>query len=172
MANSICEENNYRNTFDEHAQKLRNFLYYKCGDLTRAEDLMQEAYIKLWENCGKVLLEKAKGFLFTTANRLFLNEVQHDKVVLNFNKENPTHDVSESPEYVMEEKEFKTQLEEAIASLPETQREVFLLNRIDKLSFQEIADMQGVSIGAVHKKMYKAMDKLKSSVEILNNRKI
>lgn len=117
-------------------------------------------------------MEKAKGFLFTTANRLFLNEVQHDKVVLNFNKENPTHDVSESPEYVMEEKEFKTQLEEAIASLPETQREVFLLNRIDKLSFQEIADMQGVSIGAVHKKMYKAMDKLKSSVEILNNRKI
>lgn len=172
MTNSICEESNYKRAFSNHAQKLRNFLYYKCGDLDRAEDLMQEAFIKLWENCAKVLLDKVNGFLFTTANRLFLNEVQHKKVVLTFNKENPTHDVSESPEYLLEEQEFKAQLEEAIAALPETQREVFLLNRIDKLSFQEIADLQGVTIGAVHKKMYKAMDKLKSSIEILNNRKI
>jgi len=147
-------------------------MYYRCGELEKAEDLMQEAFIRLWENCKKVLIEKAKSYVFTTANRLFLNDLEHNKVVLNFAKNNAFNSTSESPEFILEEKEFKEQLEAAISALPDSQREVFLMNRIDKLSFQEIADIQGVSIGAVHKKMYKAMDKLKNSVEILNNRKI
>jgi len=172
MDNSVCEESNYRKTYGEHAVKLRNFMYYKCGDLQRAEDLMHEAFVKLWENCKKVFLEKAKSFLFTTANRLFLNEVEHDKVTLKFEKQQTSMDNRQDPQFKLEEEEFKQQLEKAIADLPESQREVFLMNRIDKMSFQEIAEIQGVSLSAVHKKMYKAMDKLKDSVEILKDIKI
>ena len=172
MKESLCQEDHYQRIFNDNADKLRNFMYYRCGELEKAEDLMQEAFIRLWENCKKVLIEKAKSYVFTTANRLFLNDLEHNKVVLNFAKNNAFNSTSESPEFILEEKEFKEQLEAAISALPDSQREVFLMNRIDKLSFQEIADIQGVSIGAVHKKMYKAMDKLKNSVEILNNRKI
>ena len=146
-------------------------MYYKCGDLEQAEDLMHEAFIRLWENCKKVLLEKAGAFLYTTANRLFLNQIEHEKVKLNFEKQAVDTKNTQDPQYILEEDEFKKQLEDAIAALPETQREVFLMNRVDKLSFQEIADMQGVSLSAVHKKMYKAMDRLKDSVEILKHKK-
>lgn len=146
-------------------------MYYKCGDLEQAEDLMHEAFVKLWENCKKVVLEKAAPFLFTTAKRLFLNQIEHEKVKLKFEKEIADTRNIQDPQYQLEEDEFKKQLEEAIAALPETQREVFLMNRVDKLSFQEIADIQGVSLSAVHKKMYKAMDKLKETVEILKDKK-
>ncbi|MTI40347.1 RNA polymerase sigma factor [Fulvivirga lutimaris] len=170
--NSVCQENNYQSIFKSQAGPLRNFLYYKCGDLEKAEDLMQDAFIKLWENCKKVILEKARSFLFTTAKRMFLNTIEHEKVVLSFAKENVNNSLSEDPQYIMEEQEFKTKLEDSISNLPATQREVFLLNRVDKLSFQEIADLQEVSLSAVHKKMYKAMDKLKNDLDILNHRKI
>ena len=146
-------------------------MYYRCGDLDRAEDLMHEAFTRLWENCQKVILEKAKSYLFTTANNLFLNQVERAKVALTFEKSQTTRIESNDPEAVLREKEFKNVLESAIASLPESQREVFLMNRIDKLSFQEIADIQNVSLSAVHKKMYKAMDKLKATVEELRERK-
>lgn len=172
MKDSICEEGNFNRVFTQHAEQIRNFLYYKCGDLNEAEDLMQDAFIKLWDNCKKVIPEKVKGFLFTIANRLFLNRVEHKKVVLTFEKQTGSDRNIQSPEFLLLEREFQSQLENAISSLPETQREVFLMNRIDNMSFQEIADIQGVSIGAVHKKMYKAMDKLKSSIDILNQRKI
>ena len=132
---------------------------------------MHEAFIKLWENCKSVIFEKARAFLYTTANRMFLNQVEHEKVVLNFAKNQNQRDNIQSPEYLLEEKEFKTQLEKAISDLPTSQREVFLMNRIDKLTFQEIADIQGVSLSAVHKKMYKAMDRLKESLEYLKDRK-
>jgi len=168
LDNSVCQENNYRKTYSDNAQKLRNFMYYKCGNLEKAEDFMHEAFTRLWENCKNVVLEKAKAYLFTTANRLFLNQIEHEKVTLKFEKQFSHRDNRQDPQFELEEEEFKQQLEDAIASLPESQREVFLMNRIDKMSFQEIADVQGVSLSAVHKKMYKAMDKLKDQVEILN----
>lgn len=172
MNKDVCKEENYRKLYHEHANHLRNFMYYKCGDLAQAEDLMQEAFIKLWENCKKVIFEKTKSFLFTIANRLFLNKVEHDKVKLNFEKSVTKEQSGDDPEFILREKEFKEQLENAIGSLPEGQREVFLMHRIDQMTYQEIADLQGVSIKAIHKRMYKAMAKLKDTIKELNDYKI
>jgi RNA polymerase sigma-70 factor (ECF subfamily) len=172
LEHSICEEKNYHLLYLEHAKQIRNFIYYKCGDLQQAEDLTHEAYIKLWDNCKKVVIEKAKSFLMTVVNRLFLNTIEHHKVVLNFEKSSTKKHDHEDPEYVLNEKQFKERLELAISDLPEGQRSVFLMNRVDKMSYQEIADLQGVSIKAIHKRMYKAMDKLKLAVQELNDYKI
>ena len=84
---SVCEQKNFETIFNQHSQTLRNYIYYKCGDTQQAEDIVQEAYIKLWDNCAKVIFEKAKSFLYTVANNRFLNEVAHKKVVLQHQKE-------------------------------------------------------------------------------------
>ncbi len=171
MSKSVCVEANYRGIFESQSEKLRNFMYYRCGDLDKAEDLMQEAFVRLWENCKKVVIAQARSYLFTTAHRLFLNQVEHEKVVLAFEKQpHPGADIHD-PEFQLRSKEFKTRLEKAISDLPSGQREVFLMHRIDKVPFEEIARMQGVSLGAVHKKIYKALDRLKKSVNELRDRK-
>ncbi|MEQ9426251.1 MAG: RNA polymerase sigma factor [Cyclobacteriaceae bacterium] len=170
--NSVCQEKNYRDTYNQYAEKLRNFMYYRCGDLQKAEDLMHEAFTKLWQNCKKVILDKAKSYLFTTAYRLFLNLVEHEKVVLNFEKGSADNNETENPEFLMQESEFKAQLETAIGNLPEGQRTVFLLHKLDNMTFQEIADMQGTSVSAVHKKVVKALEKLRNSLNELKHRKI
>ena len=170
--NSVCEENNYRSLYNSYALVVRNFVYYRCGNLSKAEDVMQESFIKLWENCSVVIFEKAKSYLFTVANRLFINEYNHNKVVLSFEKENNTQQYNESPEFVLEEKEFKQRLEGAIASLTDGQREVFLMNRIDKLPYKEIAAHLGVSVKAVEKRMHNALLSLKNNVEELEKYKI
>ncbi|MEP1095052.1 MAG: RNA polymerase sigma factor [Cyclobacteriaceae bacterium] len=169
---SVCLEKNYRDIYEIHANGIRNFMYYRCGNLQKAEDLAHETFVRLWENCKKVLIGKVRSFLFTTAHRLFLNQYEHEKVVLQFEKKTESKVEKESPEFILEEKEFKGQLETAISNLPEGQRTVFLLNKIDKMTFQEIADMQGVSISAVHKKMYKAMEKLRRDLKGLRDNKI
>lgn len=46
----------------------------------------------------------------------------------------------ESPEYALEEKEFKAELEEVLAGMTDKQRAVFLMNRIDDLTYKEIAE--------------------------------
>ena len=157
MSKSVCEEKTCHSIFLSQAERLRNFLYYKTGNLQQAEDLSQDAFGKLWENCSKVLFEKANSYLFTVANNLFLNQVEHKKVVLKFEKKRHPKQSNLTPEFLMEEKEFKLRLEKAIADLPEGQRIVFLLNRIDKKKYREIAEELGISQKAVEKRMHKAL---------------
>jgi RNA polymerase sigma-70 factor (ECF subfamily) len=57
----------------------------------------------------------------------------------------------------MEAKELQRELESAIAQLPEKQRTVFLLNRIDKMTYAEIADQLELSVKAVEKRMSQAL---------------
>ena len=169
---SICEEQTFHSVYKKHIKEVRNFLYYKTGDADLSEDLAQESFIKMWENCASVIFESAKGFLFTVANRLFLNKKRRDKVELSFTKANPSTFNHETPEFLMEEKEFKSKLEAAISALPEKQREVFLMNRIDKMSYQEIADTLGISIKAIEKRMGLCLKRLKTDVSELKTRKI
>lgn len=161
---SVCESKVFENVFNTHSEALRNFMYYKCGDTNLAEDLVQESFVKLWQNCAKVILEKAKSYLFTVANNLFLNNVAHKKVVLKHQQLGAKHHTNETPEFLMEEQEFMTKLQNAIADLPEKQREVFLLNRIDKKKYREIAVLLEVSIKTVEKRMSLALKTLRQQI--------
>jgi RNA polymerase sigma-70 factor (family 1) len=145
----------------EHSGNIRNFLYYKSGNLALAEDLIQEAFLKLWENCKKVPLSKAKSYLFTVANNLFLNHIHHQKIVLKFEQDKNLNQDEQSPEFLMEEQEFRLRLEKAIGDLPEEQRCVFLLNRIDKKKYREIAEDMNISIKTVEKRMHNALKVLR-----------
>ncbi len=162
---SVCEQSVFTKLFETHAEAVRNLIYYKCGDRDQAEDVMQEAFIKLWDNCKKVIFEKAKGFLCTVANNLFLNQVAKQKVRLEYSKIPRSTKNVESPDFVMEEKEFMEKLQKAIAELPEGQREVFLLNRIDKKTYNEIAEMLDISVKAVEKRMHNALKELRKLVK-------
>lgn len=165
---SVCEENVFNSVYKKHAKALYNFMYYKCGDANKAEDFVQDSYIKLWNNCSKVVVEKAKSFLFTCANNLFLNHVAHQKIVLRHQKGGAKQHTNESPEFLLEEKEFMAKLQNTIAELPEDQRTIFLLNRIDKKKYREIAEIQGIAMKTVEKKMSLALKYLEKKLDTIH----
>ena len=157
MTNNLCKEENFKAVFMEQSEGLRNFMVYKTKSYQQAEDIVQEAFSKMWENCAKVVLDKAKSYLFTVANNLFLNQAKHQKVVLKFEQRGHTQRTDEDPAFLLEEQEFKKRLEKAISDLPEGQREVFLMNRLDKMKYREIAEALNISVKAVEKRMHKAL---------------
>lgn len=154
----LCSDTVFKSIFESNYKLIRNYLIYKYKDVDRAEDVAQNAFVILWENCSILKPEQAKSFLFTTATRLSLNEIKHDKVVSNFEMQSNKNELnSESPEFLLEETELKKQLELAINQLPEKQREVFLMNRFDNQSYSEIAALLGLSVKAVEKRMHLAL---------------
>ncbi|MUV03567.1 sigma-70 family RNA polymerase sigma factor [Flavobacterium rakeshii] len=163
---NICEELLFSNFFKTHVKTLKNYLYYKFGDEERAEDVTQEAFIKLWENCANVPPEKAKSFIYTVANNASLNHIAHQKVVLEYaKKHNGPTSSSESPEFIMEEDQFKIKLQKAIASLSEAQRTAFLMHRIDGKKYYEIAEILDISVKAVEKRIHGALLQLRKEIE-------
>lgn len=162
----ICEDIVFANFFKNHAKSLRNYLYYKYGNEEQAEDVAQEAFIKLWENCANVPLEKAKSFLYTVANNTTLNQIAHQKVVLEYSKKStPKGTDNQSPEFLMEEDQFKVKLQNAIANLTEAQRTAFLLHRIDGKKYHEIAEILGISVKAVEKRLHGALTELRKEID-------
>jgi RNA polymerase sigma-70 factor (ECF subfamily) len=162
----LCSEAVFKSVFTMHFKALRNFLVFKFKDAERADDIAQNAFVKLWENCGILKPEQAKSFLYTTAIRLSLNMIKHDKVVADFQwKTQPGSTHAETPEFLMEETELKKQLEKAIADLPEKQRVVFMMNRFENQSYTEIASVLDLSVKAVEKRMHLALVSLRQVVK-------
>ncbi|MFT4667176.1 MAG: RNA polymerase sigma-70 factor (family 1) [Patescibacteria group bacterium] len=158
---SLCEEKVYTTIFKEYSKTLHNYIFYKTGDPGIAKDLAQEAFTRLWLNCASVIPETAKSYVFKIANNLLINEHKHRQVVLRFEKRPASEADQESPEFLMEQKELQAELEAAIAALPEKQRVVFLMSRMDKKTYKEIAAILEISKQAVEKRMYNALDVLR-----------
>jgi len=153
-------EAQYKELFNKHAQELRNYLYFKCRDLAQAQDLMQESFLRLWQNRSRVKADKALPYLYTVGNRLFLDQKRHEKVVLKFFQQQQVSVDREDPLYLVELEEFRTRLEKILNEMPEKWRTVFLMNRIEKITYREIAQRLGLSIKAVEKRMHNALKHL------------
>ena len=165
LYDNICEEHLFTSIFNKYSKDLYDFLYYKFGDILNPKDKVQEAFIKLWQNCGKVSPDKAKSFVFTTANNLMLNEVAHQKVVLKHAQTQPKHYTNENPEFLMQENEYNAKLQKALSNLTEAQRTAFLMNRVEGKKFKEIATLLDISTKAVEKRIYGALDKLRKEID-------
>lgn len=164
---NTCDELIFSSFFKKHVKELRNFLYYKFGNKEQAEDITQEAFIKLWQNCASVPLEKAKSYIYTIANNSSLNQVAHQKVVLQYEKNFSANDKTiENPEYILEEKQFQKKLLNAIENLNEKQRIAFLMHRIDGKKYSEIAEILGISVKAVEKRIHLALENLKTQIDL------
>ena len=164
---NVCEENLFNELFETHSKDLYNFLYYKYGPDNNPQDLVQEAFIKLWNNCHKVIKDKAKAFLFTIANNQMLSELSKKKTAKTYAEEKPISYSTETPAFVLEEKEYGEKVSQALAALTEDQRVTFMLNRVEGKKHQEIADMLGISRKAVEKRIYTALAKLREKIDEL-----
>lgn len=162
----ICEELIFSTFFKANVKSLRNYLYFKFGNEEKANDITQDSFIKLWENCKNVPLEKAKSYIYTIANNASLNEIAHQKVVLKYAQNNTNNDRTNlNPEFLIEEEQFREKLEKAVAKLTEAQRTAFLLNRIEGKKYHEIALMLDISVKAVEKRIHGALLTLREEIE-------
>lgn len=154
----------FRNLFDTYYESLRNFAYFKVGDAALAEDIVQEAYIKLWAMRDDVRNETVKALLYKIVGNLALNQLKHRKVVYNFENTYDHDSQSEAADSAILTEEFNQELQQVIASIPEKARVVFLLSRIDGLTYDEIAERLDLSVKAIEKRMSEALKIVRTKI--------
>ena len=157
--------NIFKEYFDKYFDDIRNYVYYKSSDIQLSEDITQEVFLKLWGNITNIDPITVKSYLYTIAGNLFKNHYNRKKIEFKFIS-TIEESVAESPEFLMEFKEFDKILQKTLANIPEKSRAVFLMSRIDKLTYSEIALRLDISVKAVEKRMKKALIIMNSLTEI------
>ena len=163
---NVCEESVFNSIFNDNSKTVFNYIYYKFGNEERANDAVQEAFVTLWKNCKSVTKALAKAYVFKVGQNQLLKKVEKEKVHARYLGLQQNSSATHGPDFDLEYQELSQKLLSAIEQLPDGQREVFLMNRIDGKTYVEIAEVLEVSVKAIEKRMHKALLKLR---EICNN---
>jgi len=155
----------FKALFDTHFDAVRSYVYYRSGDTELATDVAQETFLKIWEKQLQPDGKNFKALLFKIAGDIFISRYRREKLALDFSMTFKPGILDDSPEDQMQFKELKSRYEQALKILPENQRTVFLMSRMDGLKYHEIAGQLGLSVKAVEKRMNLALTFLKKFIE-------
>lgn len=143
-------------------------------DLDIAREVVQDVFANLWEKRDTIEHDKSpKSYLGTAVRNRCLNYLRDnrkfDAGMLEIEGLGEEHSYDEQDSLV--ENELKTKIDEAVNSLPEKCREIFICNRMENKKYQEIADEMKLSVKTVEAQMSKALkimrEKLAEYINIL-----
>ncbi|RKD90330.1 RNA polymerase sigma factor [Mangrovibacterium diazotrophicum] len=166
LSNSSTDAFKY--LFDRYSQKLYHFVLSYLKSPSESEEIIQEVFIKIWENRGKLDSEKSfKSYLFTIAfngiKRHFNKKMQEEKY---------KHDLIEwisddrpDVEVKVEFEKLIEKLDRLIADFPEKRRVIFIQRKKEGKSINEIAELLAISPKTVKNHITEGMNSLRKSFE-------
>lgn len=154
----------FKELFHALFRPIRNFIYFRCGDPDMAEDLAQDVFAKLWETRARIDGRTVKAYLYTIALNMTINQLKRKQLHFRFLKNKGDDRDFDTPEKLTEMDQYSERLQQVISSLPEGGREVFLMNRLEDLTYNEIAGRLNLSVKAVEKRMSKVLKILREQL--------
>jgi RNA polymerase sigma-70 factor (ECF subfamily) len=166
----------YERLYSLTSKRLENYCKLFLKDHVLIEDLVQNAYLKLWEKRSLIRLENSvESLLFTMVRNQCLNYLRDQKLADDIFSidENPWGDLQHlyqldfaGPEASGEDKTLEEQLLEALKNaiddLPERQSEILVKCKIEGKKQKTVADELGISLKAVEKSLSKSKRQLQS----------
>jgi RNA polymerase sigma-70 factor, ECF subfamily len=149
--------------------RLVNFVYRTLGDRERAQDLVQETFVRVYRHLER--FDQSKKFstwIYTIASNLAKNELRNRSrnplVLFQTIKQHwdadhrplEWEDSQYKPDDLYRKRFLKEKVDEAVAQLPEHHRIVFVLRELEGKTYEEIADITGVNLGTVKSRLNRA----------------
>jgi RNA polymerase sigma-70 factor (ECF subfamily) len=158
--------------------RLLNFIYRTIGDRDRAEDLVQETFIRVYRHLHR--FDQSKKFstwIYTIAGNLAKNELRNrsrNPLVL-FQSLKTSWDADHRPlewedntyrpDDLFRKRHLKETIDRAVAQLPDHHRIVFVLRELEGKTYEEIAEITGVNLGTVKSRLHRARTSFAERIE-------
>lgn len=161
----------FQQVFDQYHTKLYYFILGKTASDYLAEEVVQIAFIKLWERrhtLNEGFSISTQLFRIATTSLIDLLRQQQTKSALLKELEKGAEiAVDASSIDRLQEKELQQKLNFAINALPPVRRKVFEMSRVNGLSYREIAESLSISIKTVEVHITKALKQIKKHITLL-----
>jgi RNA polymerase sigma-70 factor (ECF subfamily) len=161
----ILNQQAFQQLFDQYFERVRNYIFYRCGDPELATDITQDTFMRIWEKQLNPGQGKEKALLFKIAGDIFISNYRKKQTALKFAEMAKQEQYNPSVDHETDYRELKANYEKTLSLMKEKQRVVFLMSRYDGLKYKEIADHLDISVKAVEKRMNQALDHLKKHLK-------
>ncbi len=151
--------------YNKYKTQLYNFALKMTPDKMIAEDVIQNVFLKFFENIHKINNKSAiKNWLYTSTRNEIYTYFRKRKTrktdSLDSNEINQTTENQLNLANSIEQKDFKDLILKKINEIPFEQREVFLLKEYGNFTYKEISEMLEISSDLVKSRLYKTRQKL------------
>jgi RNA polymerase sigma-70 factor (ECF subfamily) len=147
----------------EHIDALFGYAMMLTRDVTEAEDLVQETYLRAARAANRPD-SNLKPWLFVIMRNAWLNQIRHKNsgpMFVDLEPNESTADTQETPHVVYLRKLEREQVRQAIESLPDAYREIIVLRDIEGFTYQEIATVLECPAGTVMSRLGRARGRLR-----------
>ena len=154
----------YERLFKQWYEPLCRYACSIVRNQEDAEDIVQKLFCKLWEQREKMEIRiSIKSYLYKMVHNTCLNTIKQGQIQSEHNNNLAANSLvaNNFVEQTFEYKELNQQIELAVAALPDRCREVFLLSRMQHLSYVKIAETLQISPNTVETQMVKALKVLR-----------
>lgn len=149
----------YNRCVDDHSDGVYRFALKHLRDTDKAKDVVQESFARLWVKVDEVEATKAKSYLFTTAHHVMVDEVRKGS------RSTRMEEHHEDMQWTAQRQpDLKAVLDAALARLPEVQRSVVLLRDLEGYTYEEIAEIAGLSLDQVKVYIYRGRVAMKNYI--------
>lgn len=153
--------------FRQYYSNLVHFTARFFPDKSSCEDIVQEAFIKVWTNRKKLESNTSiRSYLISLVQNLALNELRHRKVKMSYQDMNHETILSLSPDEHLFYSELSDAYETALAKLEPEVRNTLMLSRQERLKYSEIAQRLNISVRTVESRISKALKFLQQNLQI------
>ncbi|MEH6587023.1 MAG: RNA polymerase sigma factor [Halioglobus sp.] len=149
----------YRQWITAHQDRVWSLALYLLRDRMEAQDIAQEAFIRLWQHREDMHEERVGPWLLRVTRNLCLDKLRKPRA-----EREPQEDdlVDErSPELVLGKNNEASRLHKLVAALKEPYRSLVILRDIHQHSYQEVAEVTGLSQPQVKTYLYRARKQLR-----------
>mgnify|MGYP000911344014 CR=1 FL=1 len=146
--------------YKKYCKSLYKFVFSIIKSAEEAENIIQDVFLNLWLNRNNIQKEAlVKYYIFTIAYNSTISVIRRKIKESQFIEElkNLQIHTQESVESEIEYNEMNEKLNEIINTLPERQKEVYLLHKAEGLKYSEIADRLNISVNTVENHMSRAL---------------
>lgn len=136
--------------------------HYLKGDIAASEDIVQDCFVKLWQQEAKRDITDKRAFLYSTVRNACIDTLrrQHPEMT-NIDPSDLEEIISD--EEAIDRSEQEAKVWETIDALPDRCREVFLMAKRDGMTYNEIAEALNISVKTVEHQISKALKKLRNN---------